>query len=59
MIIILKGDKCDVAIEDWEKANTKQIARYDTLINDLKAQGNLDSSMLVVAINQLGSIKTV
>lgn len=48
-----KGDSCGGALEAWAEKHDKQIARYDSFINDLKQHEVLSGAMLTVSIQRV------
>ena len=52
-------DVCELALDNWVKANTKQIARYDQFIEDLKGNETITSPMLLVTVKRIEAICSV
>ena len=53
---LCEDNLCSTAIDSWAKENQAKILRLDSFINDVKAQGEPDFSMIVVAIRKVRDI---
>lgn len=55
-----QDDTCDLALDNWEKNNSKELSRYDGFIQDLKkGTENLTQPMILVAAKRIEGLCAV